>query len=303
MAQRNPGAARTAAWRDIAVAGGIAVAAIALLALVVTLVWAISPATSNQPAIGAEAPPTPTPRAIALSRTTAIPELTATSVPDPIVATESAPMEIVSTATVSPLVLTGASTGEQEPQEPLFDAPERTPFSAFASAEWTATEDRLANSGTTAIAEPWLTLATVPSPAFAIEAEIRVTGLLESVCDQSFGVVAGGAAAGQFYGAGVFFPCADGPNKARLTDVSVWEDGFNADPVLAEEAFEPEEDWRVYRFELRGEQLRLVVDDTEVLNASQPGSFGSESAAAEAGIWTQGVGIEVRRIAVYPLPA
>ncbi len=111
------------------------------------------------------------------------------------------------------------------------------------------------------------------------------------------------ALVGQFFGAGVFFPCADGPNMARLTDVSVWEDGFNSDPVLAEDAFEAEDEWRVYRFELRGEQLQLLVDDTEVLSAAQPGSFDSELHAAEVGIWTQGVGIEVRHIVVYPLPA
>ena len=70
------------------------------------------------------------------------------------------------------------------------------------------------------------------------------------------------------YGGGLIFPCAAEAARARLTDVSVWEDGYNADPVIAEEAFDPGDDWHTYRFELRGDELRLLVDGADVVSGT-----------------------------------
>ena len=78
--------------------------------------------------------------------------------------------------------------------------------------------------------------------------------------------------ADQVYGGGLIFPCASDKARARLTDVSVWEDGYNADPVIADETFDPGDDWHTYRFELRGDQLRLLVDGADVVYRNAGGA-------------------------------
>jgi hypothetical protein len=168
---------------------------------------------------------------------------------------------------------------------------------------WSASADALVNEGGSAVAEPWLVLSAVPSTAFAVEAEIRVNGLLESVCDQSFGLTAGSPSADQMYGGGLIFPCAAESPRARLTDVSVWEDGYNADPVLGEEAFDPGNDWHTYRFELRGNELRLLVDGADVVSGTLDAPIDPSAADAEAGLWAQGVQLEVRKVSVHSLPS
>ena len=55
---------------------------------------------------------------------------------------------------------------------------------------------------------------------------------------------------------------------SRLTDVAVWEDGYNADPALAEETFDPGNEWHTYRFELRADELRLLVDGKDVVSGT-----------------------------------
>jgi hypothetical protein len=141
----------------------------------------------------------------------------------------------------------------------------------------------------------------VPSADFAVEAEIRVTGRLESVCDQSFGLTAGSPGAGQMFGGGLIFPCASDTAQARLTDVSVWEDGYNADPVLAEETFDPGNEWHTYRFELRGDELRLLVDGADVVSGTLEAPIDASSGDAQAGLWAQGVELKVRKVSVHLL--
>jgi hypothetical protein len=293
---------RGSTWRDLALAAGAAAAAIGLLVLGVLLVWTLGRAPSDPPAHGAGEPPTPTPRAIALARNTPEPGETPTVAAAE--ATMPAATQIAAAPTVAPLILTSASTAEASDDElaPLFAAPGDTAFDRLATGAWTADADTLSNDGTVAVAEPWLSVASPPDSSFAVEAEIRVTGLLDSVCDQSFGLAAGSSTTGQMFGGGIFFPCAEGLSRARITDIALWEDGYNGDPVFAEEEFEPSDDWRVYRFELRGERLRLMVDGESVLSASTASPIEPD-ADGEAGIWTQGVGVEVREITVYPLPS
>jgi hypothetical protein len=158
------------------------------------------------------------------------------------------------------------------------------------------------NEGTSAVAEPWVVISAVPNAAFAVEAEIRVNGLLDSVCDQSFGLTAGVPGADQVYGGGLIFPCAADTARARLTDVSVWEDGYNADPVLAEETFDPGNDWHTYRFELRGDELRLLIDGADVVSGTLEAPIDPASADAQAGLWGQGAQLDVRKVSVHLLP-
>jgi hypothetical protein len=134
-----------------------------------------------------------------------------------------------------------------------------------------------------------------------MEAEIRINGVLDAFCDQSFGLAGGDQAEGQYYGAGVLYPCQDDTVRARLTDVSDWADGYHADPVMAEKTFAPGQDWRTYRFELRGDTARLIVDGVAIVSGPLAPPIDAP-AGAEAGIWSQGVNLEIRRIEIFPLP-
>jgi hypothetical protein len=185
---------------------------------------------------------------------------------------------------------------------PILEAPETAEFSSLAAGSWRASADTLRNEGSDAVAEPWLKLVSVPGSAFAVEAEIRVNGLLDTVCDQSFGLTGGNPATDQVYGGGLLFPCSTQEAVARLTDVAVWQDGYNADPVIADNAFDPGGEWRTYRFEVRGDQLRLIVDGVGVVSGLLPAPVDLEE-GAEAGLWTQGVNLDVRTVAVYALPS
>jgi hypothetical protein len=170
-------------------------------------------------------------------------------------------------------------------------------FKKLADASWQATGDGLENSGDQAIAAKWLTLAKAPGPGFVVEAEMRVTSTLSSVCDQSFGLTGGSPKGKQVFGAGVIFPC-DGDSQARITDALNWEDGYNADTALDESPFAPGEDWRTYRFELEGTTLRLTIDGKKVAEADLDPGINPNARDLEVGIWSQGVGVQVRKITV-----
>jgi hypothetical protein len=135
-----------------------------------------------------------------------------------------------------------------------------------------------------------------------IEAEIRVESLLQTVCDQSFGISVGDPDVGTVYGAGLLFPCADAAPIARLSDVTVWEDGYNADPSFAEKAFDPKDAWHAYRMEMRDDRVRLIADGDDVVSGTMPTPLDPAATGIEAGIWTQGVDVAVRRVTISALP-
>jgi hypothetical protein len=302
---------RNRGWRDLALAGVAAAAITLLLVAAVGLVWLLGRSPSQAPVLAVQSQSTPTPRALTFIQNTPTPTQVPADVPT---ATAVAPV-VVETPTADP-----APTAAATPEPPaastesqttpagdggdglVFEAPGRTELEPLAAGSWSASADALVNEGSSAVAEPWLVITAVPSAAFAIEAEIRVDGLLDSVCDQSFGLTAGSPGASQMYGGGVIFPCAAETARARLTDVSVWEDGYNADPVLAEETFDPGDDWHTYRFELRGDQLRLLIDGTDVVTGTLDNPIDTSTADAQAGLWAQGVQLEVRKVSVHLLP-
>jgi hypothetical protein len=299
--------ARKPGWRDLAWATVAAAAITLLLVASIAVVWLVDRAPATQPPAPALAGDTftPTPRALSFVH--------ATTTPAPAAApTDAADNSIVITGAATPELLSvvsedGARSGAGSGRAPavgsaMFAAPGNAALATLAAGSWQAEDGVLRNTGETAAAEPWLTLTTVPSPTFAVEAEIRVTGQLPAVCDQSFGLVGGSPAAQAVYGAGLIFPCQGGGTVARLTDAGDWADGYNADPVMANAAFDPGTGWHTYRFEVRGDQLRLLVDGVAVVSGAAEAPLDAQVSDAEAGLWSQGVGIEIRQVAVYQLP-
>lgn len=226
-----------------------------------------------------------------------MPTATATVVPE---AEPTSPP--TATATSELLAMSTEDEPDAADSDAIFAAPGDAELSSLASGSWSASDDALRNEGSNAIAEPWLVLASAPEATFAVEAEIRVSGVLETVCDQSFGLTGGNPATGQVYGGGVLFPCGSDTARARLTDVTVWQDGYNADLVVAEETFDPGDDWRTYRFEVQGDRLRLIVDGERIVTGA-PAAALDTAGAGEVGLWAQGVSLEVRSVAVYSLAA
>ncbi len=292
-------------WRDLALAGVAAATVTLLLVAAVALVWLLGRSPSQAPVLAVQSEATPTPRSLTFVRNTPAP---AATVPAPVpTATAVVPSADTAPTAVAtpepPAVSTEPATAPATAgDDVIFEASGRNDLEALASGSWSVSEDILVNPGSSATAEPWLVLSAVPSVDFAVEAEVRVTGRLESVCDQSFGLTAGSPGAGQVFGGGVIFPCASDTPRARLTDVSVWEDGYNADPVLAEETFDPGNEWHTYRFELRGDELRLLVDGADVVSGALEAPIDASSGDAQAGLWAQGMELKVRKVSVHLLP-
>jgi hypothetical protein len=295
MARGHELEARESDWRDLAWAGGAAAAITVLLVIGVGVVWLLGRSATSAPPLAIDQV-TPTPRALSFARSTPPAQ------PETVAADDAA----IASAGVegSPELLSMAVEFTSSASQPaaILKAPGGVAFAALASGSWSASADVLANEGANAVAEPWLELGAVPGTSFAIEADMRVTRLLETVCDQSFGIAAGNLTAGQVYGGGLHFPCTGTAPAARLSDVAVWEDGYNVDPVFAEDVFDPGADWHTYRFEIRDDRLRLIVDGVGVVAGQPPALLSASVSEVEAGLWSQGVGLEVREIAIYPLP-
>jgi hypothetical protein len=306
MSRQNELDRRHRGWRDLALAGVAAAAVTLLLVAAVALVWLVGRSPSQTPVLAVQSQSTPTPRSLTFVRNTPTPGATVpAAVPTATTVVPSADTAPTLVATPEPPAVSteSATTPASDGGDGIvFEAPGRNELETLASGSWSATADALVNPGSSAVAEPWLVLSTVPSADFAVEAEIRVTGRLESVCDQSFGLVAGSPGADQVFGGGLIFPCASDTPRARLTDVSVWENGYNADPVLAEETFDPGNEWHTYRFELRGDDVRLLVDGADVVSGTVGAPIDASSGDAQAGLWAQGVQLKVRKVTVQVLP-
>jgi hypothetical protein len=206
------------------------------------------------------------------------------------------------TATEPPPPTAAEATATEAPTaEPDFAADDEAAFAAFAVFPWEASGDTLVNRAAQAIAEPMLLVPyTAPTGDFAIEAEIRVDGLVPDVCNQNFGLVAGSDMTGQYFGGGVIYACGASRPAARITDVSNWTNGYDQDRQLARGSVDPGDDWRHYRFEVRGNEFRLLVDGTEVLTATES-TLGEGFSSGRGGFWTQGVRLSVRNLMIFAL--
>jgi hypothetical protein len=98
----------------------------------------------------------------------------------------------------------------------------------------------------------------------------------------------------------VFYPCGGLTPTARITDVSNWTDGYDADRLLGEADFNPEEGWHTYRLEVRGNEFRLLIDGDEVLTAADT-AVPTGISGGQTGLWTQGTQLTVLRLAIYDL--
>lgn len=308
MSRQNELDRRHRGWRDLALAGVAAATVTLLLVAAVALVWLLgrSPSPSQAPVLAVQSQSTPTPRSLTFVRKTPTPAATvpptvptATAV---VPSSDTAPTPVATPEPPAVSTETATTPAAAGGDDVVFEAPGRNELETLATGSWSVSEDTLVNPGSSATAEPWLVLSAVPSADFAVEAEMRVAGRLESVCDQSFGLTAGSPGAGQVFGGGLIFPCASDSARARLTDVSVWEDGYNADPVLAEETFDPGNEWHTYRFELRGNELRLLVDGADVVSGTLDAPIDAASGDVQAGLWAQGVELKVRKVSVHLLP-
>lgn len=232
----------------------------------------------SPPATATPAPsPCPTPRRLVVAQKTVTPapSPTAAATPNP---TRTPRPRRTATATAAPLY---AAVG--------------TDLASWSGPDWAYGEGVLANDGGGVTGQPWLAAPyQVPRAAYAVEADIRVVGLAAGKCEQSFGVVAGGGA-GVVWGGGVIFAC-DGVARARITDVTDWTDGYNQDRLLAATAFDPGQGWHAYRLEVDGNRLRLVIDGRPVLAATDDAAATGDG-PGQVGLWSQGVRLEVRRVA------
>lgn len=184
--------------------------------------------------------------------------------------------------------------------EPLYAAEDAADLAAWASGSWSTAEDQLVYEVATNDAQPWIVGPYQPDDdAYAVEAEVRVRSTDPSVQCQTFGLVTDTAGAAQ--GAGVIFPCQGEPVRARLADVSAWTGGYFLAPELAAKAFDPGEEWHTYRLEVDGRERRLLIDGDEMAVGTVP--TVAAGAPTEIGLWSQGVGLGVRRVAVLPLDA
>jgi hypothetical protein len=277
-----------------------AVLVVGLLAGGVVLAWNTGNGPARSATLAPEVPPTPTPRVLAFNSHTPAPAGTKTAnVPEPAMEPETPAADaggLVIISTPEMMSLNAGATGGGASGKILYAA-SAGDFKKLADASWQATRDGLENSGDQAVAARWLTLAEAPGPGFVVEAEMRVTSTLSSVCDQSFGIVGGSPKGKQIFGGGVIFPCAGDP-QARITDALDWENGYNADTALDASPFSPGEDWRTYRFELDGTTLRLSIDGDLVAETELEPGINPDARDLEVGLWSQGVGVQVREITV-----
>jgi hypothetical protein len=281
----------------MALAGVGAIAVIVLLAAITAVVWSLGGGSNQATALQVTTPHTPTPRALSFRKA---------SESAPVVApTQAAAQEpraqSVTVEETTELLNTGIDRGLPTSRVLLL-ADDEGSLAKLAAGDWVAASPGLVNQGENAAAARWIDLARAPQPNMAIEAEMRVTGTLSTVCDQSFGLVGGSEASGSIFGTGIIFPCSGGPALARITNVSAWGDGYNIAPVLADAEFDPKSGWHTYRFELQDDEIRLFVDGDEVLRSDVDPGIAPTATDVAAGLWSQGVAVEVRRVEVTTLP-
>jgi hypothetical protein len=110
------------------------------------------------------------------------------------------------------------------------------------------------------------------------------------------------SADGQNYlGAGLLFTCDGEAPLVRITDVTNWVDGYNRDRELSSSRLELAPGWHTFRLEITAARVRLLIDGEVVLEVEGPAAQGGGPTIAEIGLWSQGVQVAVRRVAVEAL--
>lgn len=213
-----------------------------------------------------------------------------------------APTEAAPTPTPTPRPEPTATPEPTAPAtpEPLYVAENADDLAAWATGSWSVSNNQATYDPPSELPQPWTVLPYRPEGgAYAIEAEIRVRELLAGFYCQSFGIMT--EVGGSPLGAGVIYPCTQPPSRAHIVDLTnAVSGGYNAAPELTAEPFDPGDGWLTYRLEVRGSDLRLLIDDDEVIEATAA-TAGSGGTEAEIGLWSQGVRLDVRRVEVLAL--
>ena len=136
---------------------------------------------------------------------------------------------------------------------------------------------------------------------YAVEAEFQVLGVASGFCEQNFGVVAVAADGATYLGGGLLYFCDGSKPMARITDVSNWVDGYNRDQEFSSARLDLGTGWHTLRLEVGPGGVRLLIDDKMVLEGVDPTGVAGGSQTAQWGVWSQGVRVAIRRIAVEPL--
>ncbi len=259
-----------------------------------------TPAEAGRVSVSAAASPDRPINTVSDSQRAAVPP-TADAPPAVAAAPTSTRIPIGRTATNAPPTATATAAPTAPPApETLFEAVGPAALGRLATGSWVVEGDQLVSAGPRT-AERWVVAPEAP-PAddYAVEAEFRVRELVPDVCAQSFGIVVGSPSQ-TVWGGGMFYPCAQqGPGPlARITDVTDVDNGYYADPVLVSDRVDLESGWRSFRLEVRGDELRLLIDGDEVLTTVA--TRGTPGAAEQAGFWSEGVQVVLRRFAVVEL--
>ena len=237
--------------------------------------------------------PTPEPTAIRTgnARTGAAPTTTPSPEPKPTETPEPTPKA------------TATETATPEPSVALYRAEAGDGLEAWGGPHWSVDGEVLVNDGGAVTAQPWLTAPEFPpvDASYAVEAEFRVLGVAAGYCQQSFGVVAVSPSGAAYWGGGLIYFCDNGDPVVRITNVTDWTDGYNADPELSSKRLNPGGNWHTLRLEVDEGLVRLLIDGEVVLEAADPIGGAATARVAEFGLWSQGVQVAIRRITVEPI--
>ncbi len=202
--------------------------------------------------------------------------------------------------------LQGAASGPTQPQpvkpqpvQPTHPAPGTTLYYADASGgldKWTGTTDwkhlngMLTNDGSLT-QQSW---APVPYQVqgtndYAVEADIQV---VKADQNSLFGISLRHTTVGDYNGHIAFHCCGDSPTVE--IDYVNYKSGVD---TLAHQDYDPGTDWHTYRLEVRGNQLRFLIDGNPAVSVTDNRFLTGQI----AGLWSVGTQFSVRRVAVYAL--
>jgi hypothetical protein len=165
---------------------------------------------------------------------------------------------------------------------PLYRADAAGGFDGWSlAAGWSVVDGLLVTDGSAA---GWATppFRVDAQPDYAVEIEARVGEA--PACRTNFGIGARGTEQG-YYAAGIEWQC----DPAAV----LWA----GQAPLATAPFAIGDGWHVYRLEVRGDAIKLLVDGALVLEIGD----GRYPEGGEVGLWSSGIRIEVRSFTVTSL--
>lgn len=177
-------------------------------------------------------------------------------------------------------------------------------LSAWSGSGWTMDGGELINDGDTILGQAWVSGPIMPPPSgdYAIEVEFQIDGIAPTYCKQNFGLVAPAPEGGWFVGGSVLYECDGSGPRARITDVSDWTNSYFQDRELATKGvfLQPGSGWHTLRLVVESSTVMLYLDGEEILIADVDSS-GFDNPQEAFGLWSEGVRLTVRRIAVLSL--